>query len=162
MAMTVEQAMTQEVESLTPEMTLKEMDRVLLEAGISGAPVLDGGRLVGIASRGDVIRILYREQKQAQRVKDSLDSPFPISLPSLEHLAQDSRKIADHMIKTKVSEVMSVDPVSVNPHVTVDYAARLMTVEGIHRLPVVENGELVGILSTLDIVALVGRLGLAD
>ena len=71
MSMTVEQAMTHEVDTLSPEMTLKDMDRVLLDAGISGAPVVDGGRLVGIASRADVIRLLYREQKQAQRVQDS-------------------------------------------------------------------------------------------
>ena len=160
MALTVGEVMTKEVRTLTPAMTLKEMDQVLLDAGVGGAPVVDAGNLVGVASLADVIRALYDEQKQAQRVMDTYESPFPISIPSLEVLARDSRKIADHMIKMKVGEIMSKNPVTVNPEVDLEYAAKLMCSERIHRLPVVNSGKLVGIVTTLDIVSLVGTLGL--
>ena len=160
MALTVGEVMTRELHTLSPNMTLKEMDHVLLQAGIGGAPVVENDRLVGVASQADVIRALYDEQEQAQKVMETYESPFPIPMASLEILARDSRKIADHMIKKKVAEIMSKNPVVVNPHIEIEYAAKLMSTEKIHRLPVVEEGKLVGVLTTLDIVSMVGTLGL--
>lgn len=50
--------MTRRVIILTPEMTLNEMDSVLVRSGVSGAPVVEHGRLVGVASQADVVRTL--------------------------------------------------------------------------------------------------------
>ena len=49
---------------------------------------------------------------------------------------------------TKVSEVMSADPVTVMPETSVDEASDLMAEFQVRRLPVVEDGRLVGILVT--------------
>ncbi|UUZ85796.1 CBS domain-containing protein [Paenibacillus sp. P26] len=50
-----------------------------------------------------------------------------------------------------IKEVMTDRVVSVPPETTVDEAARLMAKEQIRRLPVVENGDLVGIVSIGDL-----------
>lgn len=50
-----------------------------------------------------------------------------------------------------VYEVMSTDVVSASPDMTVDEAAQLMAKEQIRRLPIVENGELVGIVAIGDL-----------
>jgi CBS domain-containing protein len=147
--------MTRTVYTLDPEMSLTEMDRVLLAHQVSGAPVVVEGRLVGVASRGDVIHALYQEQRKAQRVSDFYTSPFPIPIPALERLARDSREIADRMIKLRVRDVMSTEPRAVAPSDPLEQAARLMAEGGIHRLPVVAEGRLVGILSSLDLVRLI-------
>lgn len=52
---------------------------------------------------------------------------------------------------TAIKEVMSDKVYSVSPDTTVDEAAKVMAKEQIRRLPVVENGELVGIVSIGDL-----------
>ncbi len=162
MSTTVGDVMARDVVTLSPDMTLSEMDRVLLEKQVSGAPVVEGKRLVGIVSRADVIRVLYEEQREAQRVSDFYTSPFPIPIPALENLARDSRKIADHMIKLRVHEVMTPNPLTVTPGDRVEWVAKMMNTQRIHRLPVTEDDQLVGIITSLDIVRLVAEVGLAS
>ena len=153
--------MTRDVATLSPEMTLKEMDRIFVERQVSGAPVVEGERLVGIVSQADVVRLLYDEQKKAQQVSDFYTSPFPIPISALDQLAKDSRKIADHLTKRTVGEVMIPHPLTVSPSDDVESVARLMIKEKIHRVLVTEEERLVGIVSSLDIVRLVAEVGLA-
>jgi acetoin utilization protein AcuB len=56
---------------------------------------------------------------------------------------------------THVREVMTADPCVISPDETLERAWAMMTEEGCRHLPVVQNGQLVGILSMTDI----GRLG---
>ena len=161
MSHTVGDVMTRRVFTVDPKMTLTDLDRVLLEHGVSGAPVVEGGRLVGVVSQADVVRVLHEEQVHAQRVSAFYGSPFPISMRTLQFLGPDSRKIAERMTKLRVAEVMTPAPITTAATATIEDAAKLMFDEGIHRLPVVENEELVGILSALDLVELVAKGGLA-
>ena len=161
MGVTVAEVMTRDVATLSPEMTLREMDRIFVERQVSGAPVVEGERLVGIVSQADVVRILYDEQSKAQQVSDFYGSPFPIGIPALDQLAKDSRKIADHLTKRTVGEVMIPDPLTMSPSDDVESVARLMIKEKIHRVLVTEEERLVGIVSSLDIVRLVAEVGLA-
>ncbi len=162
MGSSVKDVMTREVMTISPDMTLKDMDRLLLESEVSGAPVVEGDRLVGIVSRADVLRVVYEEQRQAARVSDFYTSPYPIPIPALEHLARDSRKIADHLVKLRVREIMTPDPLTVGPDDDVQFVARTMSAQHYHRLPVTEDGRLVGIVTSLDIVRLVGEKGLGS
>jgi len=52
-----------------------------------------------------------------------------------------------------VSDVMTADPRTVNSNTEVDSALRIMNTAHIHRLPVTENGKLVGLLSSADLAA---------
>ena len=157
----IRDVMTTEVLTVRPDMTLTELDRHLVEAGVSGAPVVEDDAIVGIVSQTDVIRILYGEQQEAQKVSAFCDSPFPIPLASLVHLARDRRRIADHMTKLRVRDVMTPAPARVAPDASVEEVARLMSREGFHRVPVVEGERLVGIVSTMDFVRLLGEGGFA-
>ena len=153
--------MTQEVLVLDPGMTLTELDRALLERGVSGGPVVEDGVVVGVVSRADVVRALYDEQVEAGRVSGFYTSPFPIPIPALEQLANDSRKIADRIAHTRVRQVMTRDVKSIGPNDEIEAAARMMAAEGYHRIPVIADGAVVGILTSLDVVRLVGEVGLA-
>lgn len=153
--------MTQEVITLDPNMTLTELDRVLVAADVSGGPVVEDGRVVGVVSRADVIRVLYEEQKAAANVSGFYSSPYPIPLPALEHLARDSRRIADQMTAMRVDEIMSRDVKSVGPKDDVQAVARMMAENGYHRVPVIDGSELIGIVTTLDLVRVLGEVGLA-
>ncbi len=52
---------------------------------------------------------------------------------------------------TLVRDVMTVDPITINSNEDVDSALRVMNRANIHRLPVIENGKLVGLLSSGDL-----------
>jgi len=164
MSITVADLMTSKVVTLSPEMTIKDMDALLLKRGVSGAPVVEQRRLVGVASMVDVVRSLYEDQIEAQKVSGFHSSPFPIPLPALEKIARDSRHIADHMIERKVREIMTSDPLVARPDELVEVVAERMVKDQIHRLPVTEaeTGELVGILTSLDLVRAIHTHGLVS
>ena len=65
------------------------------------------------------------------------------------------------MTKLRVRDVMTPAPARVAPDASVEEVARLMTREGFHRVPVVEGERLVGIVSTMDFVRLLGEGGFA-
>jgi CBS domain-containing protein len=157
MGVTVADLMTREVFTISPDMTLTEMDRQLIARRLSGAPVVEGQTLVGVASRADAIRALLDEQEEAERVSAAYASPFLISLPSLERLAQASRRISEHMTKRRVRDVMTKEPKTVRPTDDVRTAARRMVADRIHRLPVVDDGRLVGIVSALDLARMIAE-----
>jgi CBS domain-containing protein len=154
--------MTQDVIQLDPNMTLTELDRTLVAAEVSGGPVVEDGIVVGVVSRADVIRALYEEQKAAANVSGFYSSPYPMPIPALEHLARDSRRIADHMTTMRVDEIMSREVQSVGPSDDVVAVARMMAAKGYHRVPVLEGDALVGIVTTLDLVRVMGAVGLAE
>lgn len=156
------EVMTQDVFTINPNMTLTELDRLLVAAGVSGGPVVEDGVVVGVVSRADVIRVLYEEQKHAANVSGFYSSPYPIPIPALEHLARDSRKIADEMTTLRVDEIMSRNVKSVGPSDDIEVVARMMAENGYHRVPVLEGSSLVGIVTTLDLVRVLGEVGLAD
>ena len=63
----VREVMTEKVLTVRPDNTITEMDKLLVSAGVSGAPVVEGEQLVGIVSRADVVRVLLEEQVAALR-----------------------------------------------------------------------------------------------
>jgi len=103
-------------------------------------PVVDDdGQLVGVLSLTDVLRTSEAERDGAT--------------PALER----ERQLAE----VPVADVMRRDPVAVAPSMTVDEAARCMMRERINCLPVVEDGELVGIVTSFDMLGLIGRMPIA-
>lgn len=152
--MLVADLMTDDVVTASPTMTLKDVDQLFTRHAISGAPVLDEGVLVGVISQSDVVRVLYEEQLAASEVSQFLLSPYPISMPALEEISRDRSAIADRMIDTTVGEAMTPAPVTVAPADEIADAASAMCAQRVHRVLVTEDGALVGILSALDLAAL--------
>jgi CBS domain-containing protein len=128
--MLVSQLMTRDVVTVRPETPLKEVARILETRAISGVPVLDGDEVVGVVSSGDV---LYKERGP---------------LAHREHAQQDGSKLAART----AGDAMTTPPVTVTPSCSVSSAARLLADRGLHRLPVLENGRLVGIITRGDLV----------
>jgi CBS domain-containing protein len=156
--------MTRRLVTLTPEMTLHEMDTVLMKSGVSGAPVVDRGRLVGVASQADVIRTLWEGQHEAAQLPSYYSSPFPIPITALQFIAKDARQIGDQLVEHRVRDVMTSDPLVAHPEDPIEDIANRLIRDQIHRLPVTEagSGELVGIISTLDLVRAITTYGLVS
>lgn len=164
MGITAADLMTTRIATLTPEMTLKEMDTVLVKRGVSGAPVVEIQRLVGVASEADVVRTLWESDHEAAEIAAYYSSPYPIALPVLEKIATDSHRVSEHMTERKVRDIMTKDPLVAHPDDAIEEIAKRMVEDQIHRLPITEpeTGDLVGIITSLDMAKAIMRYGLAS
>lgn len=127
----VQQFMTSEVRTISPEASLADAYRVLREHTLSSLPVVEGGRAIGVVSRTDLLRVGQVE------ARESLRAPL-LRFPG-----------------KKVGEIMHADPVCVGPDDEVSTAAALLVSRHIHRVLVVRGGKLAGVFSTRDAMSAV-------
>ena len=139
------------VVSVRPDLTLRELQDVLLKARIQGAPVVEGGRVIGVVSRSDVVRQLKLEE---QRLGDAAYYLEPFDADDRAPGDQDRilEGVGVRVAKRLVREVMIEDVVSVSPDATLPEVARRMLERPVHRVFVLEQGELRGVISSLDLV----------
>lgn len=143
--------------SVTPDTTLAELERTLIEHNVSGAPVIERGKLVGVVSRSDVVRQISLGRTLAEIGVDYYHDLTGISVAP-QGVTDDAelagRIIADRLESTRVRDVMSLRVIAVEPGDPISEAARLMLEHGIHRVLVLDDGAPVGLVSSLDLVAL--------
>ena len=74
--------MTREVITVTPETTIAETARLMLEHKIGGLPVMDQGALVGIITESDIFRVLVQEPQEnpLDRIQEYQTSPYAQTL----------------------------------------------------------------------------------
>ena len=134
--------MSRHVVTANPDMTLKEAVQLMVQHGVSGLPVLDETRaLVGIFTEGDLLR----------RAETNTEGRPPGWLASI--LAPG--RGAAHYVRTraqKVGELMTREVVSIQKDAPLAEAAALMETHRVKRLPVVEQGRLLGIVSRADLL----------
>jgi CBS domain-containing protein len=128
------------VERSTP---VREVIRLLIEHRISGVPVVHDGAVVGIISEGDLIL-----RERAYRQRGGMAFLAQQLFADHEKLAVEYRK-AHGLV---AEDVMSEPVVSVLPGTPVEDVAHLMAERHIKRVPVVENGRLIGIVSRGDVL----------
>jgi CBS domain-containing protein len=138
--MRVDEVMTREVVTVAPDTPLKAASSLFLTHRISGLPVVDDGRLVGVLSESDVVA------KETSGYRNGDVSPAETQHLRREREAQ------------TVAEAMTREPIAVEPWMSIWGAADLMAVHDVNRLPVVEaNGTLVGIVTRDDLVRAFAR-----
>lgn len=132
--------MVKKIVTVKSGQTLIEAARILVGNNISGAPVLDKkGNLVGMVSEKDLFHALYPDVKDILR-----DMRLWLGKEKIERRVAAKRKISiEHLMTKKI--------VSVGPEEEVLSAGSKMLIAKIHRLPVVKDKKLVGIVSRRDI-----------
>jgi CBS domain-containing protein len=137
--MRVADFMTRRVITVTPDTSILAAAQLMLERKISGLPVVDAAdHLVGIVSEHDLLR---------DDGKGIDGSPWLQLIVEPPGLAQETARLRDR----KVAEVMTSNPVTVTAATSLAEASRLLE-QHIKRLPVVQNGRLVGIIARADLV----------
>ena len=141
--------------SVQADASVSEAARLLRENKISGMPVLDGEKLVGVVSESDLLRLLAVEEDSGGLW---LPSPFEVFEVPFRDLVKWERMRSgmEDISRKLVSEVMSRNLHEVAAEDTVEEAAATMTHHRINRLPVVEDGRLVGIITRGDIISGLG------
>jgi len=137
--MLVREVMTTDVVTVEESTPLKEAALLLAERRISGVPVVDADRkVVGVLSEADV---LAQERGRA------------IRQPGLLGLVFDPDAVWREKAGARTAgEAMSSPAIVIGPHRPVHAAASLMLEDDVNRLPVVQHGRLLGIVTRADLV----------
>src|SRR6185369_1432247 len=146
--------MQPDVRTVSPAVSLPELADLLIRHRIGGAPVVDGGRLVGHVSRSDLVRAASLERSLAGVAADAVAqeefAPGEEPPPSLASFPSELRG-------RTVRDVMVTDVVTVTPDTPIASVARLLVTRHLHRVLVVDGGAVRGVISALDLVRLVAE-----
>jgi CBS domain-containing protein len=128
--------MTPDVIFAGPDTSLAELVRLMLDHDVSGVPIVEDGRVIGMVSEGDLLR----------RVELGTEAR---PLRWLELLSSSDRLAADYAKShgRKASEIMTRDVVTVDAATPITEVAHLLEVRHIKRVPVTRGGRLVGIVT---------------
>lgn len=126
--MLVKKWMSKPVITVTPDDNIGKATRLLYDNKIRALPVLEDGKLVGIVTDRDIKNVSVSEMS---------------GLEDHERIYINTR--------TKVGFIMTEDPLTVSPNTTVDVVAKILLENRISHVPVMDNDELVGIITQLDI-----------
>lgn len=125
--------MTREVVTVSPDASLPEAHRLMSDNNIRRLPVLKGGRLVGIVTRGDV---RGAEPSEASS----------LSIWEINYL----------LAKLKIKQIMTRDPLTVTEDMTLGEVAKIMLDNKVSGLPVIgKEGTVVGIITESDIFRMI-------
>jgi len=138
--MKVRDVMITPVVTVSPATSYEETARLLYENHFSGVPVTgDDGKLLGIVSEKDLFRAMY------PRYEEYVLEPHA-------YLDQEVREGEIRTIrKQPIGKFMNTKVVTIEADAPILHAGGLMLARGFHRLPVIDHGILVGIVTREDI-----------
>jgi len=135
--------MSKPVISVEPETPVPEAAALLARHRISGVPVLEGGRLVGVVNEWD---LMHRQEIGTEQV--------PAIGPWWRRLFRADKAPAQYVKShaTRVRDIMTREVASVVDSVTLSHIAVLFDARHIRRLPVLTDGKVVGIITRANLV----------
>jgi CBS domain-containing protein len=140
--MKAQDIMTREVLTVSPQTSVREIAALMMEKNISGVPVVgDNGAIIGIVSEGD---LLHRAEVGTERKHKWWFQIFADS----DAAAREYAKV--HGLSAR--DVMSRHVISVRDDAEIRDVADILDSHRIKRVPVLNDGRLVGIISRRDLV----------
>ena len=125
--------MTTDVLTIQPDVSIREAAEIFSTERLGGAPVVVHGRLVGMLSASDLLDFISSLPAEPSEIRAVTEQGI-----------LDSHTVEEAMTRAPIRSLAPDDPVTL--------AAEVMKRERLHRLPIVESGKLVGIVSTVDLV----------
>ena len=154
--MRVKDVMTADPVVVSADAPIRDAAGLLRKHKIGGLPVIEGGKVVGIITESDILRLL-----ETPGISEDLWLPSPlevIEVPIREAINwKHTQKALSHVGDQPVRSVMSHPAITITGEEDIEAAAALMVKRRIARLPVVRDGKLVGIVARADIVRGLGE-----
>ena len=149
--MMIKDVMNKSVITCAPEDSLGEVARLLRENNISGMPVVEEGKIVGMVSEGDLLGLFESHESSGELWLPSPLEIIEIPIRSIVRLEK-AKKALENMTEKPVRDIMEKTVHTISPDDTLEEASNKITGYKVNRLPVVENGKLVGIVARSDII----------
>ena len=164
--------MTRDVVTIDPQVSIRDAMDLLAQRHIGGAPVVNGSRVEGVVSLTDLVSFAaalpdptldratetdWDENEEEVEQEDEPSAEFFAELwdddgaEVVERFGDAQPKEWNVLKQHTVAEAMTRTVRALPPNTEVHHAATVMTDEGIHRLLVMEEGELLGIVTLTDI-----------
>jgi CBS domain-containing protein len=160
--------------TLSPETTLREASELLAARHVAGAPVLAGSEVVGVVSASDLMEFAATtpgvtaegaemdtwvdaqddddEEASGARASFLADAWLDGGEDVAERVAGGGVAGSNVFEEHVVAEVMSTRLVSISPCAGLRHAAEVMRRAGVHRLLVLDDGRLVGLVTATDVL----------
>jgi len=161
----VERIMQSHPKTVSPDMTLTNLEELFLSTKFTGFPVVKEDRLIGVVSRSDIIRSLVTERSRAEQLSDFYCGAQLLSEEDpIQSLEATAARVGVRLAEQHVEDAMVRNVVSVESSESVQRLAQIMVDGHLHRLPVVNGDRLVGMVTTMDLARAVseGHLREAD
>ncbi len=147
MARTVREIMDTDAPFVRASDSVEAVIGVMREHDVPAVPVVnEGGRCVGIITEADLV--LSGEDADLHLPHYIELFGGVVFLEPLRHFEERLRKA----FAARARDMMTPDPVTIEPDATVEEAARVIARERHNRLPVVEHGRLIGVVTRLDVL----------
>jgi CBS domain-containing protein len=139
--------------------TIRSAAEQLEEIGASGAPVVDGGgHLVGVLTTKDIARSEHVDDEGVSTriaFSSAPDDAGTTDAAGYDEVLSWSEEFGDRMAgRARIGDWMTPGVTTVAPETTLGDICRRMVDDGIHRVFVVDEGRLAGVVSTKDVVGL--------
>jgi CBS domain-containing protein len=142
---TVRDIMTANPVSVAPSMSVTEAARLMVEKSLGALPVVDGDRLVGLVTEGDLI---MEDVKIEFPTYIHLLDGFIMYPPSTARFEHELKKA----VAATVGDVMTREPHTVQVDTSVEDVATMLVDRDVTRLPVLDGDLLVGIVTKSDVL----------
>jgi CBS domain-containing protein len=142
---TARDIMTPDPITVSPDVPVIDAAHLMSENNVGALPVVKDGRVIGVVTESDLIMQDVRAQFPTYI---SLLGGVIMYPPSVKRFEEGLRKA----VAATVGEVMTSEPVIVGPDATLEDLATLLVNREVSRLPVIEDGKLIGIISKHDLV----------
>lgn len=149
--MKVKDIMNSNVVVCHPDTTISAVSQLLKSHKISGMPVTENEKVVGIISEGDILKLLEIPKHDSGLW---LPSPFEIiEIPIRELINwEETKGMLENIGSKPIKEIMKTNVHVISPENDIEEAIRMLSKNNINRLPVVQNDKLIGIITRGDIL----------
>lgn len=154
----IEQIMKRDVYTLPEDATVLEAMQLLVNNHISAAPLVDAaGKPTGFISDGDIMRYL---SKRGQMIMD----PVVMIVQTVDAYAdhKDYAHKLEHLMSMKASDIGAKGIIGVNVHADLPEVCRVLGENHLKKVPVLDNGIIVGVINRSDITHFSMERYLAD
>ena len=147
----VKEYMTKKVVSFKASDKIIDAAKIFVKTKISGAPIIDHGRVVGVVSVSDITKTMDLHFEHRNFVHPSPEGLVLSLLKTAADYTKHRKQMKEIGAET-IGQIMSRNVITIGPEESIYEAAAKMQKRRVHRLPVVSKGKLVGIIAREDLI----------
>lgn len=136
--------MTTDVVTLSPDSPIRDIARTFRRLGLTGAPVIENGEIIGIVTEIDLIA--RHARPHSPLYLPLLDAKIPV------RGQREYREIVRRIMGLTARDIMTMPVKAVEADADLEAVATLMVESKANPVPVLENGRLVGIIGHTDLI----------